>query len=689
MSGGAWGYICPLLRQGTTNKVLEFCWEQWRIGTGFPGTNTNFDVSAACANTTNFIFDQTITDYASNTKFATEMAGSANTFVFEKNPSTRTFTGYITEANLDAAIKATNEHCGAGYSEVPSEYVLVGIEQGMEGGHLSELGGYTEDLQARTEYSHYQIPPSASTSEATEIKRTEATVHGNANANGSESHAYFQYGTTPSYGKDIPELPGWPIGSGTGNVPAYTTLTGLEPGTTYHYRLVATSPYGTTYGNDETFTTPGPPRAVTEAATGIKPTEATLNGSVNPNTYATNYYFQYGPTTSYGSIVPTGGAGVGSGTTPVPLSNTITGLAPGSPYHYRIVAENYNGEWGYGEDKTFNTPVARTNVFFADSKHGDTMTDRWFSGGWFETNFGGGEMAKGTAASGGMVGGAANVLFANAGESDKMADRWMSPTGWLQTNFGGDEIAKGSSPFTLMAGNEPNVFFVDAKEKNTLAAWLGHEGWKQSAFGGDEVAAGTSPSGVMVGSEANVFFVDAKEKDTLTDRWYHEGWKQSHLGKDEVAKGTSPDAVMIGSDANVFFVDASKGNTLTDLSYSPTLGWQEVNLGGDEVAAGTSPSAVLVGSEPNVFFVDAKEKDTLTDRWDNPAGWKQSPFGGDEVAAGTSPSAVMVGSEANVFFVDAKEKDTLTDRWYHEGWKQSPFGGDEVAAGSSPSALEE
>lgn len=136
VSGGAWGYICPLLRQGTTNKVLEFCWEQWRIGTGFPGTNTNFDVSAACANTTNFIFDQTITDYASNTKFATEMAGSANTFVFEKNPSTRTFTGYITEANLDAAIKATNEHCGAGYSEVPSEYVLVGIEQGMEGGHL-------------------------------------------------------------------------------------------------------------------------------------------------------------------------------------------------------------------------------------------------------------------------------------------------------------------------------------------------------------------------------------------------------------------------------------------------------------------------------------------------------------------------------------------------------------------------
>jgi hypothetical protein len=36
-----------------------------------------------------------------------------------------------------------------------------------------------------------------------------------------------------------------------------TALTGLQPNTTYHYRLAATSQAGTTYGPDETFTTTG------------------------------------------------------------------------------------------------------------------------------------------------------------------------------------------------------------------------------------------------------------------------------------------------------------------------------------------------------------------------------------------------------------------------------------------------
>ena len=35
-----------------------------------------------------------------------------------------------------------------------------------------------------------------------------------------------------------------------------TALTGLQPGSTYHYRLTATNPDGTSYGPDETFTTP-------------------------------------------------------------------------------------------------------------------------------------------------------------------------------------------------------------------------------------------------------------------------------------------------------------------------------------------------------------------------------------------------------------------------------------------------
>jgi hypothetical protein len=42
-----------------------------------------------------------------------------------------------------------------------------------------------------------------------------------------------------------------------------TALAGLAPGTTYHYRLVASSLAGTSYGPDETLTTGGAARTTT------------------------------------------------------------------------------------------------------------------------------------------------------------------------------------------------------------------------------------------------------------------------------------------------------------------------------------------------------------------------------------------------------------------------------------------
>jgi hypothetical protein len=60
----------------------------------------------------------------------------------------------------------------------------MGVEQGMEGGNLSEIGGYMEDLQVRTEYAHYQIAPAAAAQEITGVNQTEATVHGSVDPEG-------------------------------------------------------------------------------------------------------------------------------------------------------------------------------------------------------------------------------------------------------------------------------------------------------------------------------------------------------------------------------------------------------------------------------------------------------------------------------------------------------------------------
>jgi len=96
----------------------------------------------------------------------------------------------------------------------------------------------------------------------------------------------------------------------------------------------------------------GFPTATTNDASPIGPTGATLNGTVNPNGLATNYYFEYGLTAGYGTTTTQQNAG--SSASPVTVSTAVTGLAPGMLYHYRLVATNSAGTTP-GNDVTFTT----------------------------------------------------------------------------------------------------------------------------------------------------------------------------------------------------------------------------------------------------------------------------------------------------------------------------------------------
>jgi hypothetical protein len=96
-----------------------------------------------------------------------------------------------------------------------------------------------------------------------------------------------------------------------------------------------------------------PPKATTAAASAVTQSSAKLNGTVNPNGTAATYRFNYGPTANYGS--QTTPATTGSGTKPVNVTRTLTGLASGTTYHYRLVASNSNGT-SNGLDRTFKTP---------------------------------------------------------------------------------------------------------------------------------------------------------------------------------------------------------------------------------------------------------------------------------------------------------------------------------------------
>jgi uncharacterized repeat protein (TIGR01451 family) len=94
------------------------------------------------------------------------------------------------------------------------------------------------------------------------------------------------------------------------------------------------------------------PTAITGTANGVGTTTATLSGTVNPNGQPVTAQFQYGLTTGYGSVLP---ASDGStGTKSLAVNASLSGLLPGTTYHFRLAATNVIGA-AAGQDQVFTT----------------------------------------------------------------------------------------------------------------------------------------------------------------------------------------------------------------------------------------------------------------------------------------------------------------------------------------------
>jgi hypothetical protein len=104
------------------------------------------------------------------------------------------------------------------------------------------------------------------------------------------------------------------------------------------------------------------PGVTTGAASNIAISTVTLNGTVDPNSAATTYFFQYGPTSLYGAQTAAGSAGKGANG--VKVSVDVANLAPFTTYHYRLVAQNSKG-LVKGKDRTFKTKRAPLGLVLA------------------------------------------------------------------------------------------------------------------------------------------------------------------------------------------------------------------------------------------------------------------------------------------------------------------------------------
>jgi hypothetical protein len=204
----------------------------------------------------------------------------------------------------------------------------------------------------------------------------------------------FAWGLTEAFGREA-RCSEEPVPNGPSPVPVHARLTGLQPDTSYSYRLHAKNEHGAnpseaaeTYG----FTTPGP-RLANESVSDVSSTSATFEATITPHDEPnypaklegseraqdlqaptktpTSYFFQYNTTGTAActakpaacTSVPSSPASVGLATGDVNVSQPALGLTANTTYHYRLVAGHEALPATrpgvlipfYGPDRTFTT----------------------------------------------------------------------------------------------------------------------------------------------------------------------------------------------------------------------------------------------------------------------------------------------------------------------------------------------
>lgn len=199
--------------------------------------------------------------------------------------------------------------------------------------------------------------PIATSEAATGVGPDTATLNAVVNqAPGATTTYHFDWGTTASYDRRIPVSEASVASDGSDHAVAQD-LTGLQPNTTYHFRVVAITGSQATTGDDETFTTDAVlPNATTASAGAVSGGSATLSGTVDPMNSPTTYRFQWGETTAYGNTAPAADTAVGSDHTPHAVVEALSGLAPNTSYHFRLVASSLAGTTA-GADQVFTTAL--------------------------------------------------------------------------------------------------------------------------------------------------------------------------------------------------------------------------------------------------------------------------------------------------------------------------------------------
>ncbi|MEO6742278.1 MAG: hypothetical protein ABIP20_18700, partial [Chthoniobacteraceae bacterium] len=165
-------------------------------------------------------------------------------------------------------------------------------------------------------------PPTVTGVSVSALPVTTATISATINPNGTATTAKFQSGTTNAYGTDTP-ITLLPV-NGFSDQGVSTLLTGLIPGTTYHFRVTGTNDGGTTTTSDFTFTTVTAAYAAWAAANGLSGPNAgpgaDFDGDGLPNVL--EWGFGTNPSSANRGALAVNGATITARGTPITITET-------------------------------------------------------------------------------------------------------------------------------------------------------------------------------------------------------------------------------------------------------------------------------------------------------------------------------------------------------------------------------
>lgn len=148
-----WGYVCPHLRDTVSGDYIELCFQLWHGAAGYPATVPNGNAYCQASQAPSaYSIDQVLSAFTTGSQaYSSWRPGGSSTFTATPGPNgdgvpQTNYSGFISARDLVRVIAKVNSSppsggCGHHFSTSAANYDLVGIESGLEGDHITRLGG--------------------------------------------------------------------------------------------------------------------------------------------------------------------------------------------------------------------------------------------------------------------------------------------------------------------------------------------------------------------------------------------------------------------------------------------------------------------------------------------------------------------------------------------------------------------